>query len=129
VATTDRIESIMTQECRVERYAVSWDANLKMEFGTFGLVGIQRSVKCLLTELSVSDDMLAAMPLERDLRRLFLPLAIDGKATDVEKGDEITIADDAGDDVIWVSQDPPTTESFRGLGNHIEVFVERKAIQ
>jgi len=129
MATTDRIENIMTQTCRIERSAVSYDADLQMEFATWGLVGIQRAVNCLLVPLRVSDDMFAVGPLERNVQRLFLPLATDGRATDIEKGDQITITNDQGIDVIWVVQDPPTTESFRGSDNHIEVLVERKAIQ
>jgi len=129
MATTDRIENIMTQSCRIERSGVSWDADLQLEFGTWGLVGIQRSVKCLLAPLQVGDDMFVIGPLERNMQRLFLPLATDGRVTDIEKGDQVKIANDQDTEVIWVAQDPPTTESFRGSDNHIEVLVERKAVQ
>jgi len=129
MTTTDRTESIMTQTCRIERSAVSWDANLKQDVGTWGLVGIQRSVPCLLAPMQVGDDMYVIGPVERNLQRLFLPLAVDGRTTDIEQEDQITIADDQGDGVIWVAEDPPTTESFRGAGNHVEVLVRRKAIQ
>ena len=129
MATTDRIESIMTQTCRIERSAVTQGTDLDMEFGTWALVGIQRAVKCLLAPLTVGDDMFTVGPLERNVQRLFLPLATDGKTTDIEKQDQITITNDQGTAIIWVAQDPPTIESFRGNDNHIEVLVERKAVQ
>lgn len=129
MATTDRIDSMMTQECRIDRSGITWDANLKQDVGTWGLVGIQRSVPCLIAPLRVTDDMFVVGALERNVQRLFLPLTVSGKATDIELDDQVTIANDEGDDVVWIVEDPPTTQSFRGAGNHIEVLVRRKAVQ
>ena len=99
------------------------------EFGDFALVGIQRAVKCLLSEMNVTDDMLVVGPLERDLRRLFLPVATDGRATDIEEGDQVTIRDGEGNDIIWVVEEPVDPNSFRGVANHIEALVVRKVMQ
>lgn len=125
MAATDRIENIMTQKCRIERSETSWDADLKMEFSAWTLVGIQRSVKCLLAPLSIGDEILALGPMEMDYRRLFLPLTTDGRRTNIERLDEVTV----DEDVIWTVQESPGTMSLRGADNHLEVLVTRKAVQ
>ena len=117
---SDRFEEILTQSCRIERSAASKEATyLDMEFGTFALVGRQRAVKCLLVPLRVGDDMLAVGPMERKMHRLFLPAG-----TDIEAKDQVMV-----DDVIWTAVDPADTQSFRGEDHHVEMLVERKAVQ
>ncbi len=117
---SDRFQEILTQSCRIERSAVTQGSDLDMEHGTFGLVGRQRQVKCVLAPLRVGDEMIAAAgPIERDMQRVFLPVG-----TDVEAQDQLTI-----DDVIFTAIDPPDAQTFRGDAHHIELLVERKAVQ
>lgn len=116
-----RFTATLAHECRIQRQAATMDADLDLQLGTVALVSGEGARACLFVPLRVGDEMLAVGPLERDVRRLYLPLG-----TDVQEHDQVT---NLGDDSLWVVTGPPMTQDLRGEAHHLEALVERVAVQ
>ncbi len=119
--TAARFTATLVHECKIERQAATVDADLDLQLGTVALVSGEARRACLFVPLRVGDEVLAVGPLERDVRRLYLPVG-----TDVQNHDQVT---NLGDNSLWVVTGPPATQDLRGAGHHIEALVERVAIQ
>ena len=119
--TTDaarRFLAILTQRCSIARQDAETGTDMDLVLGDAAVVATD--VPCFIQAVSASADMRAAGPLERDLRQLFV-------APDVEVKRRDMLLDEDG--VIWVVNDVPQVFNARGVPHHLEVTVERKAVQ
>jgi len=113
-----RFRRILTQTCSIARQSPSAGSDLDLVLGTLTTVAL--NVPCIIMALKASADMQLVGPLEQDVRQLFLL-----PDQDIARHDVVT--DAAG--VQWVVTGVPQVFDARGVAHHIEVRVEKKAVQ
>ena len=113
-----RFRKLLTQTCTISRQTPGTGTDEDLVLGTLTVVAT--GVPCALQALSVSADLLAVGPVERDVRQLFVLPTVD-----LQRRDLVTDADG----VEWVVDGVPQTFQARGIDHHIEALVSRKAVQ
>lgn len=119
--TTDaqrRFLKLLTQTCDQARQVAETGDDMDLVLGDAAV--IETDIPCLIQAVSASADMRAAGPIERDLRQLFTAPDLDVQRRDLFKDEDGT---------IWVVNDVPQVFNARGVPHHLEVTVERKAVQ
>lgn len=114
----DRFARVLTSWCRIARLAIR-TARSNQDLVLDDAVLTYQGVRCCLLPLSTSDDMLAAGPLERQYYRLLLPAG-----TAVRPRDVVEI-----DGELWSVTEPEQTIPYWGVPHHVEVLVQRRAVQ
>ena len=110
-----RLRRTLTQTCDIARQVADVGTDEDLILGAAAVVATDQP--CLVQALRVSADMLAAGPMQRDIRQLFMLADADLQQHDLLKDEDGT---------LWVVTDVP---QVFGVAHHVEVTVERKAVQ
>ena len=113
-----RLRATLTRTCSIARQTAAVGTDADMALSNTAVVAVDQP--CALHAIKVSADMTAAGSLERDLRKLFMLPDADLQRHDLVRGD---------DDVLWSVTDVPQVFDERQSSHHLEVTVERKAVQ
>lgn len=117
MGVAERFAAVLTDRCTIKRRPETTDvATLDSKLGEYSTV--TAGVPCLIGQVRVSDDYLAAMPAQRIVWRVLMK-----PGADLEQHD--LLEDDVSGDE-WAVIGVPQVCDFRGTNHHIEAVIERR---
>jgi len=116
MSVAERYAKALISAAVIKRSPVTKGATRDMVVGK--AVEIASGVPCQIVPMEASDDMMVVGPLPRRHARGFFLVGVD-----LQSKDHIEC-----DGTVWVVEDPPVAELFRGQPHHVEVHLEERAI-